>query len=343
MGRLLRQLCRVLAWAYPVGLLIATAVLRYVPLWQVQLAVYAPRVLFAMPLPFLTAGLLWCGRARELWTQLLAAGLVLIPLLGFELPGRSAQVRNPGLALRILSYNGNFAYGGQDALESQVRAAGPDIVVFQQLFSTDRLGPSLARSYRAQRTDGEFFIASRFPILETRLPARIDHGDRNRSPRYIRYVLDTGHGPLVLYNVHPISPSYQLHLARGGGLRQALRTGALFSLQARPDILADSELRNLQVQAFTREARRETGPVIIAGDTNLPSLSAALESFAGFQDGFEAVGSGFGYTFPSTRPWMRIDRIFASRHFRFLQFAVGDSQASDHRAVYATLEPTAAD
>jgi endonuclease/exonuclease/phosphatase family metal-dependent hydrolase len=35
---------------------------------------------------------------------------------------------------------------------------------------------------------------------------------------------------------------------------------------------------------------------------------------------------------------MRIDRIFADRHFRFLEFAVGDSRASDHRAVYATLE-----
>jgi endonuclease/exonuclease/phosphatase family metal-dependent hydrolase len=67
-------------------------------------------------------------------------------------------------------------------------------------------------------------------------------------------------------------------------------------------------------------------------------LSAALSNLSAFRDGFEEAGHGFGYTFPSRWPWMRIDRIFATSQFRFISFGVGRSQVSDHRPVYATLE-----
>ena len=83
-------------------------------------------------------------------------------------------------------------------------------------------------------------------------------------------------------------------------------------------------------------------PVLIAGDTNLPGSSWAFgHCFGGFQDGFATVGNGFGYTFPSTprhEPWMRIDRVLADYHFRFLSFDVGPGLLSDHRPVIADLE-----
>jgi endonuclease/exonuclease/phosphatase family metal-dependent hydrolase len=85
-------------------------------------------------------------------------------------------------------------------------------------------------------------------------------------------------------------------------------------------------------------ARRETVPVIIAGDTNLPQLSATLRNFEGFQDGFAEAGVGFGYTFPTRRPWMRLDRIYASQQLRFLSFRIGSDAASDHLCVVADIE-----
>jgi endonuclease/exonuclease/phosphatase family metal-dependent hydrolase len=100
-------------------------------------------------------------------------------------------------------------------------------------------------------------------------------------------------------------------------------------------------LRMSQVRTFARMAARETLPVIIAGDTNLPNLSPSLDYVRDFQDGFADAGRGLGYTFPARSPWMRIDRIMASRQLRFLSFDVGSSRASDHLCVVADLGRTA--
>ena len=85
-------------------------------------------------------------------------------------------------------------------------------------------------------------------------------------------------------------------------------------------------------------ARSESLPVVLAGDFNLPGLSGVFNSNLGaFQDGFTTSGSGFGYTFPAQMPWMRLDRVLATREFRFVAFEVGCDGLSDHRCVTATL------
>jgi endonuclease/exonuclease/phosphatase (EEP) superfamily protein YafD len=99
-------------------------------------------------------------------------------------------------------------------------------------------------------------------------------------------------------------------------------------------------MRALQVQAVAEAARSESDAVLIAGDTNLPSLSLILNrELAGFQDGFTKAGWGFGYTFPTTRgDWMRIDRMLANDKLRFVHFEVGDSPVSDHDCIVADLQ-----
>ena len=95
-----------------------------------------------------------------------------------------------------------------------------------------------------------------------------------------------------------------------------------------------------QLEAIAGQAARSSYPVLIAGDTNLPSLSWGLAHWLGdYQDGFTQRGRGFGYTFPSPkRPWMRIDRVLVDAHFRFLSFTVLRQIASDHLAVTAEVE-----
>jgi endonuclease/exonuclease/phosphatase family metal-dependent hydrolase len=90
-----------------------------------------------------------------------------------------------------------------------------------------------------------------------------------------------------------------------------------------------------------KDVQRSPYPVIIAGDTNLPGSSWALAHWFGeFQDGFDEAGSGFGYTYPlgKRRPWLRLDRVLAGPQFRFVDFGVIESKASDHLAVLAELE-----
>jgi len=79
--------------------------------------------------------------------------------------------------------------------------------------------------------------------------------------------------------------------------------------------------------------------VLIAGDTNLPSLSPALVDTVGsFRDAFREAGSGFGYTFPSRHPWMRIDRMMASSDVAFTRFEIGCKETSDHLCIVTELE-----
>jgi len=78
--------------------------------------------------------------------------------------------------------------------------------------------------------------------------------------------------------------------------------------------------------------------VILAGDFNLPELSHAFHAnLGGFSDSFRTAGAGFGYTFPSRFPWMRLDRVLTSHHFRAIDFRSDCEGLSDHRCVVATL------
>jgi endonuclease/exonuclease/phosphatase (EEP) superfamily protein YafD len=336
----LRQLARFLAFAYPVALLLVILALRFGAqrFWQAQLGLYVPRVLFALPLLPLIALLLLLRQRRALWSQLLAAWLLLFPLMGLVLPGWSRSPRDPAKVLRVLSYNGNFVYGGPEKLAAQVRSFDPDVAVFQQTYFSDKLVPLLGPRYVASAADGEFVIASRFPISARLAPDKLPHDGKMRSARFMRYQLDTNLGPVAFYSVHPSSPLYQIAEARRGGFRRLILSGQLFSPARRPSIDGDTELRALQVRTFAAMAKRETVPTIIAGDTNMPNLNPMLHELADFQDGFAEVGSGFGYTFPHGRRWMRIDRVFANDQLRFLDFRVGSSDASDHQCVFATLE-----
>jgi endonuclease/exonuclease/phosphatase (EEP) superfamily protein YafD len=80
---------------------------------------------------------------------------------------------------------------------------------------------------------------------------------------------------------------------------------------------------------------------VLAGDTNLPSLSETLGRYlSSYADGFKEAGWGLGYTFPANRrrAWMRLDRVLASAPLRFVRFETGTSSISDHRCVVAELQ-----
>jgi endonuclease/exonuclease/phosphatase family metal-dependent hydrolase len=153
------------------------------------------------------------------------------------------------------------------------------------------------------------------------------------------YALQTEFGRLAVVNMHPVSPRDAFQQVRGEGLRKEFLSGRLITGARSAAFRENAGLRALQVETAAHMAESADSPVIIAGDTNLTSLSPVLyDNFGSYQDGFAQAGSGFGYTFPADRAWMRIDRIMASKHFRFVDFAVVDHAVSDHLCVRAELE-----
>ena len=346
-NRFWRWILAVAALGYPLTLLAIVLAFRLVGerWWVTTAALYLPRLPLAAPLPVLVLALA-LARSRRLLLAQLVALLLLVPLLGFKL----SLPRHPtegASRLRILSFN---IYGealGVEGILAAVHAADPDIVLFQAV--GDRGAPVLAAGLPGYHvhSSGQFFLASRYPILEATDPPRISYQGQLRSPRFMRYRLLGPTGPIRVYSVHPPSPREGLSELYGDGLRAQIDSGHLIANPQGMGLLSSvAGLRTAQMCTVASDAGGSPDPVLIAGDTNLPGSSWAFSHcFGGFQDGFATVGNGFGYTFPSTkrrRPWMRIDRVLADDRSRFLGFEVGPGLLSDHQPVIADLELAAA-
>jgi endonuclease/exonuclease/phosphatase family metal-dependent hydrolase len=331
---------RGLAMGYPIAVSLFIVALRLIGerWWGTTIALYIPRLPFALPLLPLTAAIIWLGPGRLLWTQVVATSLLLV-LLGFNFawPGRAT----PGaFHLRVVSCNINGGTLGAETILRSLLPTDADVILLQEV------DPGSYGQLHAQvpgytvRESGQFWLASRFPVEEVMEPPKMINMGFLRSQRFVRYRLMTPAGPLLLYNVHPISPRDGLEGVRGNGFRRQILRGNLFSPRARTLVTQNTALRLVQLAAVAADARSARVPVLIAGDTNLPGLSWAYAHLLGdYRDGFSEAGTGFGYSFPSPQhPWMRIDRIMADRHFRFLGFQVIDRYVSDHFAIRADLE-----
>jgi endonuclease/exonuclease/phosphatase (EEP) superfamily protein YafD len=331
-----------LALLYPAALLGTVFMMRALgeSWWFARLALYLPRHLFLLPLPFLTLALLVAGARRYLISQVVALLIVLFPLMGFVMPW--FHTPTPGLpTLRVVSYNVNSGYWGWEKVLGQIEELHPDVVLIQEVVGEARWGVEvLKKSFPVVESSTQFIIASRFPIKETIDPERLPLEGRQRSPRFMRHLIETPIGPIAFYNIHPISPRHGLWALRTGGFRKGILSGTLLRGETAKLLQADGKLRDLQVEAIAERAAQEKVPVVIGGDTNLPDLSPALGYLSRFRDGFRAAGAGFGYTYPVGRlRWMRLDRLFASPSLRFISFAVGRHDwASDHSCVVADLQ-----
>ena len=338
---MLRGLLLLVACAYPALLALLTLGLYYVGehWWVTTALLYAPRVLLALPLPLIVLVLLLSGSRKWLYTQLIALFLLLFPLLGFVFPW--PVTAQPGArSIRLLSFNVNSGFGGPDAIVKAIAEFRPDIVLIQEgQFGGGQLSDELRARYPHVAASTQFAVASRFPILAATDPERLPYYNRQRSPRFMRYLLDTPLGKLAFYSIHPISPRGALHVHRFRDVFHQLRTGALLSGDPEADLGGNTGLRGLQIAAAAELAGREQVPVVLAGDTNLPGLSVILrENLARYRDAFRSASWGFGYTYPAKHPFLRLDRVLSGPELRFTSFETGCAGVSDHLCVVADIE-----
>jgi len=330
-----------LAVGYPVALLLAVLTMRFVgdDWWVTSVALYLPRVGFALPLPGIALVLAWGRRWRLLGLQVVSLWLLLFPLMGLTLSWRGYPADGEP-SLRLLTYNVNSGNGGFRELADEIVAHSPDVVFIEELpeWRVAQMKAQLAPLYKSITSSDEFLVASKFRIVSSETAAPIPFFGRVQPARFMRFVLETPLGEITAYDLHTISPRGGFTKLRGQGLRREALSGRLLQGQASHKIEGTAALRALQVQAVAEMAARDRGPVVIVGDTNLPTLSGArARSFGHFQDGFAEAGLGFGYTYPSKWPWMRIDLILANQQLDFRRVEVGSGRASDHLCVFGDL------
>lgn len=336
--RFLRRLVRVSAYAYPLALL--ALCIAFVSIgerhWLTAGLLYAPRPLFALPLVAVLPALWFIGARKLLWTQLASLLLILFPLMGLVLPWPAGTPRGP--TLKLLSLNVNSAAVGAERLLALVDELGPDLVLFQEAPWSGALHDGLRQRFAHFDASTQFLLASRYPILERTEPSSIAIDGEQRSPRFMRYVLDSNLGKLAAYNLHPISPRGSFGVSSLRGARHQFRKSSLWENEFGAELAHNAALREAQVAAVQAMASRETSPVLLAGDTNLPGTSGALHRhLAGYRDGFRSANWGFGYTFPASRPFLRLDRVLVSPTLDFAEFQLGCRGVSDHLCVVARL------
>ncbi|HYV68386.1 MAG TPA: hypothetical protein VE964_19260, partial [Myxococcales bacterium] len=94
----------------------------------VALLVYAPRLIYAAPLLATVPALARRGARTFLWLPAVTAALIAGPLMGLHL-NLPREPRRP--SIRLLTYNVWFGVRDPGAIAEEVRAAMPDIVLFQ--------------------------------------------------------------------------------------------------------------------------------------------------------------------------------------------------------------------
>lgn len=341
LGRWLRRLTIWSCYVHLAAVLCTALVLRFVgdDYWLTGVAMYLPRVLFGLPCVVLVPLALGLGLPRLLWTQLVAAAVVCFPLMGFVVPRPIASAGAP--PMRVLSFNIANCMTGADELDARIRQYAPDVVLMQEVcFHPAQLVARLHQTYPEVRVSDQFLIASRYPVLAARQGARADQLATSRDDRFAAWEVQTPFGRIAFYNLHPLSPRWAFYAVRGMRVRTSIRAGTFWRGGASEAPLRENfAVRERQVAAAAREAAQESIPVVLGGDTNLTNLSPLLERhFGRYTDGFTRSGWGFGYTFPSGEPWMRLDRIMASQELRFVSFRVGCETESDHRCVIAQID-----
>jgi vancomycin resistance protein VanJ len=232
--------------------------------------------------------------------------------------------------VRFLTYNTQVATEELDRIADIILASRADVVALQELSTPAEryLREKLADThpYVVAYTSGVSVmgrgIFSRFPIKEDALGY---DGDREI---YLRAVVETNWRDIVVYNVHLSPPQW----------------GLLINF--------DASLRNQNMQVLLNDASRETAPLILLGDFNMPDQTRDYRQMtARYTDAYRAAGDGLGMTFPdfggmtlplgALQPFIRLDYVFHNALWMPVSAQVWhEAGGSDHRPLVVTLGPT---
>jgi vancomycin resistance protein VanJ len=317
-------LIRVCAWAYLVVLLSLWSLLAWASdkCWPATLLRYGPRWLLALPLLLLVPAAL-VVRRRSLALLAGAGAVAIFPIMGFCVPWRGLMASPPdGWRVRVLTCNVFQRHHDEDRLAALVAEIRPDVVALQKWpdekpprFVTEEPGWHVC-------SDKGLLLASRFP--RTSGPVL---NDRHGWHAVIaRHDLEGPAGPIHFFVVHLLTP------------RRGLQAMLSERWRGVGQLEANCAERRSESLAARQLVDGVAGPVLIAGDFNLPTDSSIYqESWSDFNNAFSQAGWGLGHTFFTRRIGIRIDHVLASPGWRVGDCRVGPDIGSDHRPVIADL------
>ena len=253
------------------------------------------------------AGFAWFYNIKPLCGILIAVAVITGALLCIQhvpiMPRGSGEA-----SLRVLSFNlwhENKKYG--QVLE-YLQTSKADVIVLVEGTPdwAEALKPLLGiYPYVVQQPEADFYhgmIFSKFPITVKKavpMPG---------SPAALAQ-LQTPYGPITVIGIHTPAPM-KLHHFR---------------------------MRQKHIAMLAALVKKQTNPVIIAGDWNATPWSYTMRDFA------SGTGLKLANTLPAKNTWLltipglglSIDHIFATPDFKLQQMGISPYLGSDHRAIWA--------
>ncbi len=297
--------------------------------------------------------LLWAIRRRSR-----TAGLLLVALLpAVFLVGKYYQFKAPEPerepTLKIVSYNvGLFAHGNMDdkrlvladSIAAYLRRTDADIICLQEFYLPNTLNMDAWFRDRFPGYKAEYYVLtgakghagnvtlSRRPVL---YKGKIDFEKSTNLALHTDIQLDST--VLRFYNCH--FESYNISLS-----------GLVKSIGHREEnVMEDTghkmrrsiTQRPKQVEEVIKDIDACPVRSVVLGDFNDNPLSYTVHRLLrGRQDAFVQAGKGFGATFRTFWPLLRIDYILCPRDLRAVSYEVPKVKYSDHYPVIATYYET---
>lgn len=322
-----------LAWLFFGGVALLWLVTRLLAerTWVTTLLLYLPQVVYAAPALITVPLALW--RRDRPALLLNGATLVMIAwaLMGFNVPRPAGAAGEHSPRARILAYNIEGGIEGLDGVRAQVERFRPDVVVFSEARGEGH-SPEIRRQLDSMfpgwssLRSGEVYIASRWPVAAHDAAPL---GPRERIPwlnrKMMRVTVEAPFGRFHVIGVH---------------FRTAVHGETIFNQRSH---LAEYlhrtfSVREEQAADVLHWTSGLDGPVLLAGDFNTPPSGRIYSRIAArYGDSFRERGWGWGYTYPSRLPLLRIDYVFHSPEWRVTHCEVGPQPGSDHRPLFVEL------
>ncbi len=333
--------------------------------WWLQLIALTYGFLLLLNLTFI---LYWILRKRKLfWYSTIAILIGYSKIFGIvepRFPSASAPEKNhdTGFPVKVMSfnvrlfdlYNWFHNHETRGKIFEFLKAESPDIVCFQEYFSSDRklsdfnnnaLVPEVLKTpyshveYTVTLRDSDHWgiaIYSKYPIIKKEAV----HFEKRGGNIFIYADVVIGKDTIRIFNTHLESirfrnEDYQYLSNLKNDVQQDDMAGGIKILGRLKHAFAK---RTRQVIVLKNEVGKSPYPVIVAGDFNdTPSSYTYHKLSDGLRDSFRESGSGFGKTYAGLFPSFRIDYLLHSEGLMSSGYVTHRNKISDHYPITAWI------
>ncbi len=206
--------------------------------------------------------------------------------------------------------------------------------MFQEAYDDHELLHTYFAGWHVIR-ESNHFVASRYPIKLLGMC----HSEPFNRVTAILVEVKAPQGIVHAYSVHQTSQRETLTRVRPW----SIITGSGVEELESETIMRD--LEGAETRAFISEGDPQY-PTIYAGDFNMTRESCLYQDHWGdLTNAFDEGGWGYGYTgltqtrrfWPEGFPWVKVDHVLISPHWKSLECRPGTSNGSDHRLIMARL------